>query len=68
MVEEVVTVHRFRVQRSGLKKKKAMKAPRSIADAVPGYRNNVYYIAISCGELDPKKKLSVPVRVGLPVQ
>jgi hypothetical protein len=32
-----------------------MKVPRSRADGVSGYRNNVYYIAANCGELDPKK-------------
>jgi hypothetical protein len=32
-----------------------MKARRSKADGVSGYRNNVYYVAASCGELDPKK-------------
>ena len=41
-----------------------MKVSRSRADGVSGYRNNVYSIAASCGELGPEK-LSVSVRVGL---
>jgi hypothetical protein len=41
-----------------------MKAPRCRADGESGYGNNVYYIAASCRELDPKK-VSVSVRVGL---
>jgi hypothetical protein len=36
-----------------------VKAPRSRAAGVSGQRNNLYFIATSCGELDPKKDLSV---------
>ena len=36
-----------------------MKVPRSRADGVSDYRNNVYYIAASYGELDPKKVVCV---------
>jgi len=36
-----------------------MKAPRSRADGVSDYRNDVYYIAASCGELNPKKIVCV---------
>jgi hypothetical protein len=44
-----------------------MKVPRSRADGVSGYRNNVYYIAANCGELDPKKGcLCLSVWVCLP--
>jgi hypothetical protein len=38
---------------------KQMKVPRSRADGVSGYRNNVYYIAASYGEVDPKKVVCV---------
>jgi hypothetical protein len=41
------------------KVQKEMKAPRSRADGVTDYRNNVYYIAAICGELDPKKIVCV---------
>ena len=36
-----------------------MKVPRSRVDGVSGYRNNVYNIAASYGELDPKKVVCV---------
>jgi len=62
MVEEVVTVHRFRVQRSGLRKKKAMKAPRSRADGATGYRNNVYYIAAPLGGISASLQQAVGIR------
>jgi hypothetical protein len=40
-----------------------MKAPRSSADGVSSYTNNVYYIAASCGELDLEKCLCLSVSV-----
>ena len=38
---------------------------RSRTSGLSSYTNNAYYIAASCGELDPKK---MSVRVGLPAQ